>query len=93
MTEISRKERKEAKSTKERHVERQRIYPEHRGHLIFRNLLHEEILRFRFPFYASLRDRQDDDNEKCGAGKAERAERSGLLVMVCSIIHIQPLRG
>jgi hypothetical protein len=30
------------------------------------------------PVYASLRDRQDDANKMCGAGKAERAERSGM---------------
>jgi hypothetical protein len=30
------------------------------------------------PVYASLRDRQDDATKMCGAGKAERAERSGL---------------
>ncbi len=30
------------------------------------------------PVYASLRDRQDDATKMCGAGKAERAERSGM---------------
>jgi hypothetical protein len=62
MTEISHKERKEANSSKERHVERQR------------NISFFEAFSMRRSFAFA----QDDDNEMCGAGKAERAERSGL---------------
>ncbi len=52
MTEISRKERKEAKSAKERHVERQRIYPDHRGHLLKNSKVKDQnqlkLLAFNF---------------------------------------------